>query len=108
MFYTTNPQLVDARKDVQSPKKLATITVDKQLPDGNWSTSGRVNSCKVPLKVGCLLWENIQPQLARTWKEAEVFKRNCGDDRYSEHESQIQLFIYICFNSDDMNFAKIL
>ena len=27
-----------------------------QLPDGDWSTGGRVNSCEVSLKVGCLPW----------------------------------------------------
>ena len=32
-------------------QKLAPIPMDRQLPDGDWSTSGRVNSCKVSPKV---------------------------------------------------------
>ena len=34
--------------------KLAPIPMDRQLPDGDWPTSGQVNSCKVSPKVGCL------------------------------------------------------
>ena len=34
-----------------------------ELPDGDWSTSGRVNSCRVSMKVGCLPWSK-RPTLA--------------------------------------------
>ena len=52
--------------------------MDRQLPYGVWSTSGRFNSCKVLQKVGCLTW-GITFNRSLMWKKAEVFKLN-GDE----------------------------
>ena len=54
--------------------------MDRQLPDGYCTTRGRVNSCKVQLKVGCftLGQTSINPSIA--WKKADVFKINGDDD----------------------------
>ena len=38
-----NLQLVNARQD--GLQKFAPIPMDRQLPDGDWSTSGHINSC---------------------------------------------------------------
>ena len=35
-------------------QKLAPILMDKQMPDGDWSTSGRLDSCNVAPEVGSL------------------------------------------------------
>ena len=51
-----------------------TIPMDRQLPYGDWSTSGRVNSCNVSPKVGCLPWG------ATSWKKADILKINSDDD----------------------------
>ena len=52
----------------------------RQLPDGDWSTSGHVNSCEVSpsVKVVCLPWGK-NTTLALVLKKADVFKIN-GDD----------------------------
>ena len=45
---------------------------------GDWSTSGRVNSCKVSSKIGCSPW-NKRPTLqapSLAWKKADVYKIN--------------------------------
>ena len=34
----SNPQLVDAKKKASSHQKFAPISMDRQLPDGDWST----------------------------------------------------------------------
>ena len=59
-----NLQLVGPRNGVRY-QKLAPISMDGQLLDGDWSTSGRVNSCKFSTKVGCLPWsKHTIPSLA--------------------------------------------
>ena len=35
------------------------ISVDGQLPDGDWFSSGQGNSCEVSLKFGCLPWGSM-------------------------------------------------
>ena len=42
-------------------------------------TSGRVNSCKVSPKVGCLPWGK-RPILSLVWKKDDVVKINGDDD----------------------------
>ena len=44
--------------------------MERQLPDGDWSSSGRVNSCKVPPMVGCSPWGK-RPTLA--YREFQMY-----------------------------------
>ena len=39
-------------------QKLTPIPMDRQLPDGDWSSSGRVGSWQVSTMVVCLPWGN--------------------------------------------------
>ena len=52
-------------------QKLTPISMDRQLHHGDWSTSGRVNSCKV---AGWLftLGQTSNPSLA--WKKVDVIR----------------------------------
>ena len=56
--------------------------MDRQLPNSDWSTSGRVSSCKLSPEVGCFwlftLWQTSNPILAG--KKVDVFKINGDDD----------------------------
>ena len=37
-------------------QKLASIPINRQLPDGDWSTSGPINFCKMSPTANCLPW----------------------------------------------------
>ena len=64
------------RKGIRSPK-FTPIPMDRQLPDGDWSTSGRVNSCKVSPMVG---HPGLTSLPSSAWKKADIFKLNGDDD----------------------------
>ena len=49
---------------------------------GDWSTSGRVNSCKVSPKVGCLPWDKRTNLACLAWKKADIFKIKGDGDYY--------------------------
>ena len=66
-----NLQLVVAREE-SDHQELAPIPMDKQLLDGDWSTSEGVQSCNVSLMVSC-----FRPTL--TWKKG-FFEINGDDD----------------------------
>ena len=42
------------------------------MPDGDWSPTSRVNSCKFSPKVGCSPWGK-QYNSSLAWKKADVF-----------------------------------
>ena len=51
--------------------------MEEQLPDGDWSPSGQVNSCKVSPKAGCSAWSNFprkKKERKRKKKESLVWK----------------------------------
>ena len=55
--------------------------MDRQLPDGDWSTISAVNSCNVSLKAGCsTLGQTFNPNLSSEGKKNDVFKINGDDD----------------------------
>ena len=71
------------------------------VPDGDWSTSGWVNFCRVSPNVGCLPgWQMSKPSFV--WKKADVFKINANDDDDDLNESTIIFHLYqniCCTNS---------
>ena len=70
--------------------KQTPIFMDRQLPDGDWSTIDQVNSCKVSPKV-VHPGANIQPSWAR--EKADVFKIN-GDDLMLSVQQPISFKIF--------------
>ena len=54
-------------------QKLNPILVDRQLHDGDWSTSGLINDCEMAPQVGSLPWETSNSSLE--WKIADVFSK---------------------------------
>ena len=82
-FLFSNPQLVDVRKGVQSPK-LAPILMNRQLPYGDWSTGPLVAElthikCHQRLVV-CPGVMNVHSCFIIAWTKADIFKINGDDD----------------------------
>ena len=67
-----NLQLVDAR--IFNHQNFTSISTDGQMPDGYWSTSGWVTSCRKSPKVECLSWGK-RPTLKRSMEESWCFQK---------------------------------